>query len=216
LTWAINLPLSWFILKPHRPEYYGLLPDGAEVSAGILENSQVFENGEIYAKDIGEEEYSFKEAIGTWAFWVTSLVFAIRGMVTGVVNVHTIPLLTDRGMDPFSAAKAMGLLVGLSLPGRIIGGILTDMVRIEKIKYLMMVGLGGICVSFFVLLKSGSSVFLLYFYIIIYGLIGLGFCSTIKPVIKARYFGRKAFTTIHGVQQFFAAISGIIAPIYAG
>jgi MFS family permease len=80
----------------------------------------------------------------------------------------------------------------------------------------MILGLVGIFLSFFILLNSGSNMLLLYLYISIYGSIGLGFCSTVTPIIKSRYFGRKSFTTIHGAQQFLAAIAGIIAPIYAG
>ncbi|MBA7615447.1 hypothetical protein ES703_22728 [subsurface metagenome] len=29
VMWLVGLPLVWFFVKQHRPEYYGLLPDGA-------------------------------------------------------------------------------------------------------------------------------------------------------------------------------------------
>ena len=71
-------------------------------------------------------------------------------------------------------------------------------------------------VSFFVLLNVGTNMILLYAYLIIYGMIGLGFCAALHPLIPARYFGRKAYGTIEGTKIFIAQIAGIISPVYAG
>jgi sugar phosphate permease len=213
ISWIVILPLSWFFLRPHRPEYYGLLPDGAKVGKEAYNKLRA---GEENTNNVDELEFSARQAFVTRAFWLTGIAFAIRSLVTGVVNVHTIPFLTDMGMDPLAAAAAMGLLVGISLPGRLLGGILSDRFKAEKIRFLFIFGLSGIIVSFVILLNAGTNMLFLYAYIIIYGFIGLGFCSTVIPIMKAQYFGRKSYSTIDGTQTFMNTIAGIISPIYAG
>jgi sugar phosphate permease len=139
------LPVSWFLIKPHRPEYYGLLPDG-EKPREEANPTSLLTAGQEYAQEVGEVEFTAREAYRTSSFWLMSASITLRYMIIGVVNVHTIPFLTDMGMDPIAAAKGLGLMVGLSLPGRFIGGTLSDKVDIQKIRYLFMFGLGGIAV----------------------------------------------------------------------
>lgn len=214
--WAILLPLSWFFIKPHRPEHYGVLPDGEEVTNLGSDTIDLLKAGEDYAKEVGEVEYTASQAYRTKSFWLTVAAFAIRGMVTGTVNMHTIPLLTDMGMDSVAAAAGLGLLVGISLPGRLIAGILCDKIGIERIRYLLVAGFIGIFVSFFILLNAGTNITMLYAYLIIYGVLGLAFPASIYPIIFGRYFGRKAYSTIDGTRAFITGITGLIAPIYAG
>ncbi|MDO8637852.1 MAG: MFS transporter, partial [Dehalococcoidia bacterium] len=49
----VGLPLAWFCFKPHRPEYYGLLPDGATAKEAVTETSQVIDRGVAYAAEVG-------------------------------------------------------------------------------------------------------------------------------------------------------------------
>jgi OFA family oxalate/formate antiporter-like MFS transporter len=61
ISWAILLPLSWFFIKPHRPEYYGFLPDGAKVEEG-MDTDSMLKAGEAYAHEVGEVEFTARQA----------------------------------------------------------------------------------------------------------------------------------------------------------
>jgi len=68
LLWGIimfaSLPFSYMLIKPQRPEYYNLLPDGAEVSLnGEEDKGDITESGAGYASKLEETESSFKPAL---------------------------------------------------------------------------------------------------------------------------------------------------------
>ena len=56
---------------------------------------------------------------------------------------------------------------------------------------------------------------MIYAWFIIFG-IGMGIINILNPLMRARYFGRKAFGSIHGTSMMFAVPVGVVAPIYAG
>jgi sugar phosphate permease len=215
LEWMVLLPLSWFFVKPHRPEYYGVLPDG-HPAGEELDSSALLKAGEAYAQEAGEVEFTARQAYRTRAFWLTVLAFAIRGMVASVVTMHTIPLLTDAGWDPLSAAAGFGLLVVISLPGRLLAGVLSDRMGVARIRYIFVIGLVGILISFTILLNAGTNVSMLYAFLVVYGVVGLAFPAATHPIILGRYFGRRAYSTIDGTKSLITGLIGIIAPVYAG
>jgi sugar phosphate permease len=211
---VVGLPLVWFFLKPHRPEYYGLLPDGAKITAGTTEENHLIEQGTKYAAEVQEVEFTLRQAMRTPAYWLLISVGAINGLVTPVMSIHTIPFLTDRGIDPLKAASMMSIYIGVSIPFRFVGGFIADRVKGRYLRFLVSAG--------FVLQAVGISVFLLhqtmpmiYVWFILYGA-GMGVAQIVQPLIRARYFGRKAFGSIGGSSAMFIAPIGVIAPIYAG
>ncbi len=212
---VILLPLSWFFVKTHGPEYYGVLPDGAKVE-GETDTASLLKAGEAYAKEVGEVEFTAKQAYRTKALWLTVAALSIHLMLIGVTDIHTIPFLTDLGMDPLVAAAGAGLSIGVSLPFRLLAGILCDKVGITKIRFLFLAGLVGDLFSFIILLNAGTNVSLLYTYLILYGISNKGFCATMLLLILPRYFGRKEYSIIEGTTSLVWAIGGIVAPIYAG
>jgi hypothetical protein len=56
---------------------------------------------------------------------------------------------------------------------------------------------------------------MIYLFDVIYGF-GLGLSAGSTTLVRARYFGRKAFSTIHGTMTIIRVPSSVIAPIYAG
>jgi sugar phosphate permease len=211
---VVGLPLVWFFLKPHRPEYYGLLPDGAKVTADTTKESYLIEQGTKYAAEVQEVEFTLRQAMRTPAYWLLIVVSAINGLVTPVMSIHTIPFLTDRGIDPLKAASMMSIYIGVSIPFRFVGGFIADRVKGGYLRFLVSAGL--------LLQAAGMGIFLLhqtvpmiYVWFILYGA-GMGVAQIVQPLIRARYFGRKAFGSIGGSSSMFIAPIGVIAPIYAG
>ncbi|MFC2006958.1 YbfB/YjiJ family MFS transporter [Chloroflexota bacterium] len=56
---------------------------------------------------------------------------------------------------------------------------------------------------------------MIYVWFVLYGF-GYGAGLTLSTIPRARYFGRKAFGSIHGSSTMLQAPGSIIAPIYAG
>lgn len=216
---VVGLPLAWFAIKPRRPEFYGLLPDGAKLEESEKNDRQkVIERGRQYASEIQEVEFTLRQALKTRAYWLMLLVQMIPSLVAPVMSVHAINFLTDRGIDPVRAAAIMAMMIFFSLPTRFLSGIISDRLRNDQLRFVKMVSyfLQGIGVFIFLLFKDSSFVMVVvYIWFVLYGL-GQGFGNTLNPLIRARFFGRKAFGSIHGITQMLSTPIGVIAPTYAG
>ncbi|MDP2920352.1 MAG: MFS transporter [Dehalococcoidia bacterium] len=212
---VVGLPLAWFAIKPRRPEFYGLLPDGARLDeAEKNDREKVIEKGIRYASELQEVEFTLRQALKTRAYWLMLVVQMIPGLVAPVMSIHTINFLTDMGIDPMRAAAIMAMMIFFSLPTRFLSGIISDRLRNDQLRYVKMVSyfLQGIGVVIFLLYPS---MVVVYIWFILYGL-GQGFGNTLNPLIRARFFGRKAFGSIHGITQMLSTPIGVIAPTYAG
>jgi len=213
VMWLVGLPLAWFFLRQHRPEYYGLLPDGATVEEKAADTDQMIGRGVEYATEIEEVEFTLRQAMRTPAFWLLIAVYTIHALVMPSVQTHTIPLLTDMGIEPLKAAGMMVVMIGASIPARLIGGLLADRVKKSHLRFLI----GGAyflqAIGFAVFLLN-QTIAMIYVFFILYGMgQGLGFVTSI---VRARYFGRKAVGSIQGTSMMFSTPLGVIGPIYAG
>jgi sugar phosphate permease len=211
---VIGLPLAWFFLKQRRPEYYGLLPDGAKVDDGLAGVDQVIDRGVRYAAEIKEVEFTVKQVFKTRVFWLLIGVNAVNALIGPAINLHCIPFLTDIGIDPLAAAGMMVVMIAASIPARFVGGLIADRVKVGHLRFILA---GAYFLQF-----AGIGVFLLhqsmamiYLWFILYG-IGVGATYPLNPLIRARYFGRKAFGTIHGTTSLLLTPFGVAAPVYAG
>jgi sugar phosphate permease len=212
---VVGMPIAWFLFKPHRPEYYGLLPDGAIASdlQGANQNN-VIERGVQYASEVREVEFTLRQALRTPPFWVMVAVQAVNGLVGPVMSIHCIPFLTDMGVDPIKAAGMMSIWITASLPTRFIGGWAADRLKINQLRYLTSLAYFLQAVGVVIFLKY-QSISIVYVWFILYGF-GQGLVTSVNPLIRGRYFGRKAYGSISGISSLIMTPIGVAAPIYAG
>ena len=217
---AAGLPIAFFLIKPRRPEYYGLLPDGARIAEEVgASQDKMLEKGVQYATEVQEVEFTVRQAVKTRAFWLLFLAQSVPGLVAPVMSLHCIPFLTDplpsgMGMELIKASSIMAMMLLFSLPTRFIGGWIADRISIKHTRYIMTVSLflQGFSVLLFLLHRT---VFMVYVWFILFGLgQGLGFSA--GPFMRARFFGRKAFGSIQGISALFMTPVGVLAPVYAG
>jgi len=208
-------PLCLLFVRQKRPEYYGLLPDGArsEIDSEICPQ-EMLQRGIDYALSFDEGEYSLKEAFKTGAYWLISVVFCIQIVVSGALNIHMIPFLTDMGLDLMSASGIMSLMVFFTIPARFLAGILTDRVGKMRLNLLM--------AAIFFLQAAGITAFLvsrsmpsIYIMTICYGICS-GASVPLVLITIGRYFGRKAFGSIVGTSNAIRAPFALMAPVFAG
>jgi sugar phosphate permease len=214
IMWLVGLPLTWFFVKRHRPEYYGLLPDGATVEEETTETDRMIDRGVKYATEVEEVEFTLRQAVRAPAYWLILIAQAIHLAVGPSISLHIIPFLTDIGIDSFRAAGMIAITSLLSIPVRFFSGFLTDFVGRRRIRFLM----GG---AYF-LEGAGIAVFLLnpttttiYVALFLFNA-GVGAAWALYSLIIARYFGRKAYGSITGSSSLFMTPIGLAAPIYAG
>ena len=211
----VGLILTKFFVRDHRPEYYGLLPDGASVDAELKENTdQMIERGVEYAAEVEEIEFSFKQAVGTPSYWMLILSQIGPGITLNSLLLHFIPMLTDMGMSPTRAAATV-TIASLSSPvSRFLSGFLADRVGKQHMRFV----LGGS----FLLQATGIGLFVLnqtmamvYPFLVLY-FATLSINLIMQPLIAGRYFGRKAIGSIRGSSMVVAMPLGIMAPVYLG
>ena len=213
IMWVIGLPLVWFFIKSKRPEYYGLMPDGAKVQED--ETRDIAETSAAYSAAVGEIDFTAREAMKTSSFWLLIAVTMLNGALYPVMNIHCIPFLTDRGMDPLVAARTMSLYITASIPARFLGGLLADRVGTNAIRYLRAGAYALQSAGVTLFLFNSQSMIALYAFFIMYG-VGMGAAMPMTPVIQARYFGRAHYGLIAGVSRAMNMPVGIAGPILAG
>jgi len=213
--WFVGLPLAWLLVRPRRPEYYGLLPDGTKTEAKPGEDaSRMIDRGVNYAAEVQEVEFTLRQALRTRAYWLLIAAVSVRMVGFSAILTHGVPFLTDMGFEPVKAAALLGIIILTSTPTRLIGGFLMDRIQTRYLRFLM--------AGAFLLQAVGIVTFLLdqtiamiYVFLILFW-VGVGIALPLEAGIRARYFGRKAFGSIGGTSMIFTTPVTVIAPIYAG
>lgn len=198
---AIPLPLS--LLVKNRPEEMGLKPDGqADTPETLsLEVESATEEG----------DFTTREALRTRSFWVYSLAMMFRSSILSAIVIHQIPHLVDIGISYQTASAVLGLMILISIPGRLLFGWLGDRFN-KKILLALLCLLQGIGVFIFI---QASTLPLLYLYIIIYGL-SYGGVIPLTIALRADLFGSRNFATISGLTMPISMIGTVTAPLIAG
>ena len=219
LVWAgvmfTGVPLSWYFVKQRRPEYYGLLPDGATIESDTEADIDVMiDRGVEYAADFEETEFTLRQAMRTPAYWLITISWVCAMAVGGAINVHCIPFLTDMGINETVAGGMMAMMVFFTVPARFVGGLLADRVRKDRLQFLVAGAFlcQAIGIAAFLL---NQSIAMVYVFLILFGF-GSGAPVPLRLTMAGRYFGRKAFASIQGTSMVFTAPVALLAPVYTG
>jgi MFS family permease len=129
----IGTPFAWYFVKQKRPEYYGMMPDGAGMGGDSVEDIEALvERGMEYATMHEETEFTLRQAMKTSTYWMLIVGQAVQTIGFGFI-IHVIPFLTDMGIPSTVAGGMMGLMVFFTVPSRFFSGLIAD--RFEK-RYL--------------------------------------------------------------------------------
>lgn len=213
VMWIVGLPLVWFFIKSRRPEYYGMLPDGGTIDTD--ETIDAEQAADEYAAEAGEINFTTKQAMRTKTFWLMIAAYSLHAALYPVMNIHCIPFLTDRGMDPIAAAATMSVYVTASIPARFLGGVVVDRVQTNHIRLLLGSAYLMQCTGVTLFLFNQQSMLMLYTFFVLYGF-GMGASMPMAMVMRARYFGRKHFGAIAGISQGMMMPVSAMGPIAGG
>lgn len=210
-----SAPFALIFVKQKRPEYYGLLPDGA--LSGLDSDASIddmIDRGIQYAAGYEETEFRFKDALRTRVYWIVGVAFGVQTAVSGGLNIHIIPFLTDMGIDRTVAGGMMGMMVFFTIPSRFLGGAIADRAGKGGLPFLIAGGflLQVIGIVSFLITPSVIS---MYIFLILFGF-GSGAGTVLFIAMLARFFGRKAFGSIFGSSIAVRAPASLLAPVFSG
>jgi MFS family permease len=204
-------PLVLFIR--HSPEDVGLLPDGDKPknTVGESQDGDIASRYELDGQDeMGEVTFSLSEAFHTRAMWILIAGITLRFTSHTAIMVHLAPILQAQGMSTTKAGAAIGLLVFLSIPGRIVVGFLGDRFSKHRVVASLLVLQ---CLAM-VVLYGANSTFALYLFIVLWAAAyGAGILNW---AIVGDYFGRARFATLRGLMGLVYSWGAVIGPVYAG
>ena len=200
---VICIPLV--LLLRHRPEQYGLLPDGEVRNPSIIDNESA-----PPAEDAG---FSAKQALKSRAFWHITGGFLTHMMAVHTVITHVMPYLSSIGVERAAAGLAATAIPLISVGGRFGFGWISDKMSKKKITFITfsMLAVGALL---FELLDS-VGIWLLVPFLVLFGL-GYGGNVTMSAVMPVTYFGRKNFGAIIGFINGFMILGSISGPPLAG
>jgi MFS family permease len=188
-------------LMVHSPERKGLRPYGAEEADSSPSVTVAPASGEM---DMGQ-------AVRTRAFFALVPLLMMTQIPTQIMIAHLIPFATSVGIAAALAATAMGLLGGLSIPGRLLIGAACD--RIGWKRGLAMTNIGMGVVTLFLLVVVSYPMLLLF--VLVFATFHGG-RNAPQVGILGYFFGVRALGGMIGLMQALALLAGATGPYIAG
>jgi len=205
-TWVVGIPAS--LVVRHRPEPYGMLPDGEKPTPSAAGRSGGVKNDNI-SDDSGE--FTAREASKTQAFWILALIVTLSSATVHALTVHIMPYLISAHFDRSTASIVAGFLVFSSTIGRFGMGWLTNYL---SSRYLIAISLLLQALGFLVL-GFTHTMWEAAGFVLLFGP-GYGGVITLRLTLQAEYFGSKAFGAIQGIMMGIAITGTMSFPYLTG
>lgn len=201
LVLLLGLPLAQLVR--HRPEPYGLLPDGDTRPPATHYGR---------ATPPPATDFTAREAIRTPAFWYVSLGHGSALLVVSAVLVHLIVHVTERlGYTLAQAATVVALMTVMQVIGQVSGGWAGDRYSKRLISAVCMLAHAAALL----VLAFAASFWMILLFAVLHGL-AWGIRGPLMAAIRADYFGAAAFGTITGVSSMIVMLGMMAGPLVAG
>lgn len=122
--------LAIAIIVRDTPAAMGLQPDGmpaANVAGAAAKTGQ-------------PGGFTLAQTLRQTGFWMMILAFFLVGFGTVSLQMHLVPLLKLRGVDPMRAALALSLFSAALIVGRLAGGVLMDRFFASRVASAFLIG----------------------------------------------------------------------------
>ena len=190
----------------------GLLPLLVGIPAVLVLRSTTV--GAVEAPEIEIFRYGdgFAEASRTRVFLTLLMVFLIVCFTLNAVQIHLAAFLSDRGASATLSAAALSGVYLISIPTRIITGMLFDRMFAPWVASLCIT---GAALGVALLLVPSSSPLVVSSAVILFG-IGIGAENDLMALLVSRYFGMRAFAQIYGALYAAFMLGGAAGPYLLG
>ena len=190
--------IAWIFFRDH-PEECGLVMDG-----GDSEKKDHTENTDMLIVS----EFTLKQAIKTYSFWLININFAFSAMFTTGYTFHVISIGEELGLNK---AMILNLFVPMAFVGvamNFLAGWIADKMRLKYVLILMsvagviapvgMLNMPSLIGKIFIILGIG---------------IPAGCWQVLNGVSWPRYFGRLHLGVIAGLSASITVISSSLGPV---
>ncbi len=213
-TWAclasihlvLGVVLAGLFIR-NKPEDVGRFPDG-HASQEQLDHSHQAARGRVYHT---KEDWCVRDALQTPALWILLILFSVLLFTTTMLTTHQVAYLQDLNYSPMVSATALGLMLGMSILGRMVSGILGMRFEGRYLAAVFMACMGLGIVS----LMNARGIFFVYLYSTLTG-IGFGGMIVLLPNVMGAYFGRTHFSRIVGWTTPVVTLASAVSPMLAG
>jgi len=213
-TWiclaAIHLLLTVILgglLIHNKPEDEGQIPDG-QVEPRQFHKFDDPAKSHFYSTSA---DWTLRDALRTPALWILLIIFSILLIAVNMLTTHQVAYLQDMQYSPLLSASALGLMLGMSVLGRLASGILGMRFDGRYLAAVFLVSMGLGIVS----LLNVKGIFFIYLYSILTG-IGFGGMIVLLPNVIGAYFGRTDFPRILGWTIPVVTLASAASPTLAG
>ena len=199
LVLLIGLPLAQLVR--HRPEAYGLAPDGVPVA-----DEAAAMRGEP------DRHFTGRQAMATRAFWYIAVGHGAALLVVSAVMVHMMIHVTEQlGYSLQQAGGVVALMTVTQATGQLSGGWLGDRFSKRRIAATCMLAHAVALV----ILAFASAFWMVCAFAIMHGL-AWGMRGPLMAAIRADYFGSASFGMISGLSSMIVMLGMIGGPLVAG
>jgi sugar phosphate permease len=201
LVLAVTLPLAQLVR--HRPEPYGLRPDGDPRAPDSFTTTDAPPR---------VADFTVRQAVRTPAFWYISLGHGSALLVVSAVLVHLIVHVTERlGYSLAQAATVVALMTVMQVIGQVSGGWAGDRYEKRMICAACMVAHAAALM----VLAFAVSFWMVLAFAVMHGL-AWGTRGPLMAAIRADYFGAAAFGRITGMSSMIVMFGMMGGPLVAG
>lgn len=152
---------------------------------------------------------TLREALRTRQFWNISLGLGMVGVVVIGLQVHLVPMMTDRGLSNSQAGQLLVIFGLASLVGRVVGGFIIDRVHGSIVGPIVM--LAPIAGMFFLQPPFSTAAVAVTFIGIAFGIEG-----DLLALLITRYLGTRNFGQIIGPVQAMFILGSAVGPLLLG
>ena len=209
LVWVMSLiPVAIFLRR--QPEDMGLLPDGASLdSQNPIDSSESKQPVFATSKEVS---FTLRDVLHLRSFYLLVIAFSLVFMAAPALNLHMIPLMTDKGISAGVAVAAVAIMsVGAGV-GSLVSGFLAEKfgARLTLVSIFILMAIGYISLLTVQVAWHGIA------WSVYYGLSNGGM-FILQQVIFADYYGRESLGSIRGVvwpvQMAFNAAGPFLASV---
>ena len=160
------------------------------------------------------KQWTAKLALQSLQFWLLFIARIAAAAGTTVIVTHQVAHVVDAGFSKLLSASIFGLAGITSSFGRVIFGFIADRLS-KQAAYTLNIAMTVIGVGALMILRDPSQVWLLYIYVIFFG-IGFGSRAVIFSSLTADIFVGKGFGAILGYSTVAVGVGGALGSYLGG
>ena len=163
---------------------------------------------------LSDNPWTTKLALRSLQFWLLFVARVAAASGTTVIVTHQVAHVVDVGYSRLIAASIFGLAGITSSAGRVVFGFIADLLS-KQAAYTLNILMTLIGVGALMILRDPSQTWLLYVYVIFFG-IGFGSRAVIFSALTADIFSGKGFGSILGYSTVAVGVGGALGSWLGG